>query len=111
MFGNVGTMISFKIGTEDAEFLVKEFSPVFNAFDLINIDKGTAYIKLLVDNSATRPFSMRTVWPLIGVARPELSKKIRTLSRLKFGQDRSIIEANIIRRTENIVLPKSTLKE
>ncbi|NCB20379.1 MAG: DUF87 domain-containing protein [Clostridia bacterium] len=111
VFGNVGTMISFKIGTEDAEFLVKEFSPVFNAFDLINIDKGTAYIKLLVDNSATRPFSMRTVWPLIGVARPELSKKIRTLSRLKFGQDRSIIEANIIRRTENIVLPKSTLKE
>ena len=100
VFGNVGTMISFKIGTEDAEFLVKEFSPVFNVYDLINIDKGTAYIKLLVDNSATRSFSMKTVWPLLGIARPEISAKIRTLSRLKFGKDRSIVEANIIRRTE-----------
>lgn len=111
VFGNVGTMISFKIGTEDAEFLVKEFSPVFNSYDLINIDKGTAYIKLLVDNSATRPFSMRTVWPLVGVARPEMSGKIRTLSRLKFGQDRSIIEANIIRRTEVNLEPIINLSE
>ncbi len=111
VFGNVGTMISFKIGTEDAEFLVKEFSPVFNAYDLINIDKGTAYIKLLVDNSATRPFSIKTVWPLLGVARPDMSTKIRTLSRLKFGQDRSIVEANIIRRTEIVMDSPSPLKQ
>lgn len=100
VFGNVGTMISFKVGTEDAEFLVKEFSPVFNAYDLINIDKGTAYIKLLVDNSSTRPFSMKTIWPLLGVHRPEIAPKIRSLSRLKFGQDKSIVEADIIKRTE-----------
>ncbi|MBN2884600.1 type IV secretion system DNA-binding domain-containing protein [Patescibacteria group bacterium] len=100
VFGNVGTMISFKIGTEDAEFLVKEFSPVFNAYDMINIDKGTAYIKLLVDNSTTRPFSMKTIWPLLGTQREGISKKIRTLSRLKYGQDRNIVEAEIIRRTE-----------
>lgn len=111
VFGNVGTMISFKIGTEDAEFLVKEFSPVFNAYDLINIDKGTAYVKLLVDNSATRPFSMKTVWPLLGVARTDISTKIRTLSRLKFGQDRSIVEANIIRRTEIVMDSPSPLKQ
>jgi hypothetical protein len=89
-----------KVGTEDAEFLVKEFSPVFNAYDMINIDKGTAYVKLLVDNSSTRPFSMKTIWPLLGIRREEMSKKIRTLSRLKYGQDRSIVEAEIIRRTE-----------
>ncbi|MDD2680890.1 MAG: type IV secretion system DNA-binding domain-containing protein [Patescibacteria group bacterium] len=100
VFGNVGTMISFKIGTEDAEFLVKEFAPVFNAYDMINIDKGTAYIKLLVDNSPTRPFSMKTIWPLLGTQREGISKKIRALSRLKYGQDRSIVEAEIIRRTE-----------
>lgn len=105
VFGNVGTMISFKIGTEDAEFLVKEFSPVFNAYDLINIDKGTAYIKLLVDNSSTRPFSIKTIWPLLGVHRPEIAPKIRSLSRLKFGQDRAIIEANIIKRTETSITP------
>lgn len=100
VFGNVGTMITFKIGTEDAEFLVKEFSPVFNAYDLINIDKGTAYIKLLVDNSPSRPFSMKTIWPLVGIKREGVSPKIRALSRLKFGQDRKIVEAEIIRRTE-----------
>ncbi|HQQ38273.1 MAG TPA: type IV secretion system DNA-binding domain-containing protein [bacterium] len=100
VFGNVGTIIAFKIGTEDAEFLVKEFAPVFNVYDLINIDKGTAYIKLLVDNSPSRPFSMKTIWPLLGVKREGISAKIRSLSSLKFGQDRTIVEADIIRRTE-----------
>lgn len=100
VFGNVGTMISFKIGTEDAEFLVKEFSPVFNSYDMINIDKGTAYVKLLVDNSSTKAFSMKTIWPLLGTKREGISNKIRTLSRLKYGQDRSIVEAEIINRTE-----------
>lgn len=99
VFGNVGTMISFKIGVEDAEFLVKEFSPVFNEFDLINVDKGTAYIKLLVDNSAVRPFSLKTIWPLLGVRREGLAEKIKALSRIKYGQDRRVVEAEIMRRT------------
>lgn len=98
VFGNVGTMLSFKVGSEDAEFLVKEFSPVFNEFDLINIDKGTACLKLLVDNSATRPFSIKTIWPLLGVKREDMPEKIKTLSRLKFGQDRRLVEMEINRR-------------
>ena len=98
VFGNVGTMISFKVGSEDADFLVKEFSPVFNQYDLINVDKGTAIIKLLVDNSATRPFSLRTIWPLLGVKRPEMNEKIKALSRLKYGQNRHLVEAEISRR-------------
>jgi len=105
VFGNVGTIVTFKIGTEDAEFLVKEFAPVFNVYDLINIDKGTAYIKLLVDNSPTRPFSLKTIWPLLGVKREGISPKIRALSRLKYGQDRTIVEAEIIRRTETPTPP------
>jgi hypothetical protein len=105
VFGNVGTIVSFKIGVEDAEFLVKEFTPVFNAYDLINIDKGSAYIKLLVDNSPSRPFSLKTVWPLLGVKREGIASQIRSLSRLKFGQDRSIVEAEIIRRTETPTPP------
>lgn len=98
VFGNVGTMISFKIGVEDAEFLVKEFSPVFNEYDLINIDKGTAYIKLLVDNSALRPFSLRTIWPLVGVKQPGIAEQVRSLSRLKYGQNVRLVEAQISRR-------------
>jgi hypothetical protein len=99
VFGNVGTIISFKIGSDDADFLVKEFAPVFNEYDLINIDKGTAYIKLLVDNSATRPFSLKTIWPLLGVKQPGLADQIRSLSRLKYGQNVRLVEAEISRRS------------
>jgi hypothetical protein len=98
VFGNVGTFVSFKVGSEDAEFLVKEFAPVFNEYDLINIDKGTAYIKLLVDNSAARPFSLQTIWPLLGVKQEGLAERLRALSRLKYGQDTRLVEAEISRR-------------
>jgi len=99
VFGNVGTMASFRVGADDAEFLEKEFSPVFNKFDLINVEKYTVYLKLLIDNTASRPFSMSTPWPLPGVLNEGVSSKIRSLSRLKFGQDRNLIEAEIRRRT------------
>ena len=99
IFGNVGTTICFKVGAEDAQTLVKEFAPVFNEYDLINIDKGTAYIKLLVENSALRPFSLKTLWPLVGVKQPGLSEEVRSLSRLKYGQSVRLVEAEISRRT------------
>jgi hypothetical protein len=102
VFGNVGTMVSFKIGSEDAEFLVKEFAPVFNEYDLINIDKGMACLKLLIDNSAARPFTLKTIWPLLGVKRPEIAAKARSLSRLKYGQNNLLVEAEIKRRTSII---------
>ena len=100
VFGNVGTWLAFKIGSEDAETVAKEFAPVFNQYDLINVDKYTAYVKLLVDNAAGRPFSMASAWPLPGEERPDIAEKIKALSRLKYGQDRSIIEAEIRRRTK-----------
>lgn len=102
VFGNVGTWLLFKIGSEDAETMAKEFAPVFNQYDLINIEKYTAYIKLLVDNTATRPFSMSTVWPLPGVKREDSAAKIKSLSRLKYGQDRNIIEAEIMARAKKL---------
>lgn len=101
VFGNVGTWVLFKIGSEDAQVMEKEFAPVFNQYDLINIDKYTAYVKLLIDNAASRPFSMQSVWPLPGIERPEMINKIKSLSRLKYGQDRELIEAEIMKRTQN----------
>jgi hypothetical protein len=98
VFGNVGTWILFKIGSEDAEVMDKEFAPVFNKYDLINIERYTAYVKLLIDNTASRPFSMATDWPLPGDYNPETADKIKSLSRLKYGQDRNVIEAEIMRR-------------
>jgi hypothetical protein len=98
VFGNVGTMVSFKIGSEDAEFLVKEFAPVFNQYDLINVNKGMACTKLLIDNSASRPFSLSTIWPILGVKREGMADKVRALSRLKYGQNTRLVEAEISRR-------------
>jgi len=98
VFGNVGTIVSFKIGSEDAEVLQKEFAPTFDAYDLINIEKYTAYLKLLINNAASRPFTIKTPWPLAGQHDLELAGKIRQLSRLKYGQDRSVIESEIIQR-------------
>ncbi len=95
VFGNVGTWIVFKVGSEDAEVLEKEFTPVFTKNDLINIEKYTTYIKLLIDNTASKPFSMATPWPLPGQKDPETASKIISLSRLKYGQDRNVIEAQI----------------
>jgi len=100
VFGNVGTWILFKIGSEDAQIMEKEFAPVFNQYDLINVEKFTAYVKLLIDNTASRPFSMQSVWPLPGIERLEMTNKIKSLSRLKYGQDRNIIEAEIMKRAQ-----------
>jgi len=99
VFGNVGTWITFKVGSEDAEELEKEFGPTFNQFDMINIEKGTAYVKLLVDNTTTRPFSMQTTYPILGTKRDGIAEKIKSLSRYKYGRERSLIEAEIRKRT------------
>ncbi len=98
VLGNAGTMISFKIGVEDAETMAKEFAPVFNEYDVINVEKYNAYIKLLVDNQASRPFNMQTIPPIPG--NKELADKIKELSRLKHGRERSLVEADILERTK-----------
>jgi len=100
VFGNVGTWVLFKVGSDDAEIMEKEFAPVFSSYDLINIEKYTTYTKLLIDNTASRPFSMKTLWPLPGVVNKGVAEKIKTLSRLKYGQDRNMIEAEIRKRTK-----------
>lgn len=100
VFGNVGTMMAFKVGSEDAEFLKKEFAPVFTEYDLINIEKYTAYVKLLIDNTTSRPFSMSTPWPLAGEDREEMAGKLKHLSRMKYGQSREKVEAEILERSK-----------
>ncbi|XOU94597.1 MAG: type IV secretory system conjugative DNA transfer family protein [Candidatus Kerfeldbacteria bacterium] len=91
VFGNVGTMLAFRVGVDDAEVLAKEFDPVFNEFDAINVEMYTANVKLLIDNTTSKPFNMMTYPPQPG--NPEIAKKIIELSRLKYGTDRKVIEA------------------
>ncbi len=98
VLGNAGTIVSFRIGPEDAEILQKEFAPVFSAYDLINVEQYTAYIKLLIDNTAAKPFNMMTLPPAAG--NKELAAAIKELSRLKYGRPREIVEAEIMERAQ-----------
>ncbi len=98
VLGNAGTIVNFRIGVEDAEIMAKEFAPVFNAYDLINIENQNAYIKLLIDQTASKPFNMHTIWPPRG--NKDVAKALRQISRLKYGRDRRLVEAEILERTQ-----------
>ena len=98
VLGNAGTIVSFRIGVEDAEILQKEFAPVFSAYDLVNVEQYTAYAKLLIDNTAAKPFNMLTYPPQTG--NKELAAAIKELSRLKYGRPREIVEAEIAERAQ-----------
>lgn len=98
VLGNVGTMIAFRIGIEDAEILAKQFAPVFDAFDLVNQGRFNAYVKLLIDNSAAKSFSLRTFPPSPG--NPAVGRALRQLSQLKYGRERQAVEAEILIRTK-----------
>ncbi len=103
VFGNVGTMIAFRVGVEDAETIAKEFEPVFNEYDVINVEMYTANAKLLIDNTGSKPFNMKTYPPQPG--NPELAKKIVELSRMKYGRERKLVEQLIMEKSQ---LGKST---
>lgn len=61
VFGNVGTIIAFRVGAKDAEYLAREFYPVFNEMDLINLSKYSIYLKLMIDGTSSMPFSADTI--------------------------------------------------
>lgn len=98
VLGTTGTMISFKVGVEDAEILAKEFSPVFSAYDIINIEQYNAYVKLLIDNAPARPFNVRTLPP--GAANLSVAQAIKDQSRKLYGLDRSLVEKEILERSK-----------
>jgi len=98
VFGNVGTIVSFRIGPEDAEFMAKQFTPVFNEQDLINIDNYNAYVKLMINGTVSQGFNMATYPPIKGSA--EMAENVKQLSMLKYGKDREVIERDIMNRSE-----------
>lgn len=97
VFGNVGSMMCFKIGAADAEYMAKEFAPVFSEQDLVNIANYQAYIKLNIDNATSRAFSMATKYdPDKGDVQG--GEAYRQLSRLKFAREKDFVEREIFRR-------------
>jgi hypothetical protein len=101
VFGNVGSMVSFRVGAEDAEFLVKQFEPIFDVNDLININNFNAYIKLMINNQTSQPFSLITYPPEQGDS--QIVQPIKELSRLKYGRDKTMVEKEIAGRWQSSV--------
>ncbi len=97
VFGNVGSMMCFKIGAQDAETMAKEFAPAFTEQDLVNIANYHAYIKLNIKNTTSRGFVMKTIYDKTG-ADKEAAEAFKQLSRLKYARDRAFVEREIKRR-------------
>ena len=97
VFGNVGTIGSFRVGAEDAEFLEKQFEPGFSRFDLVNLDNFNIILKMMLNNKTSTPFKMETYAPKNG--RPEIVEAIKKISKLKYGKAKAIVEQDIMKRS------------
>lgn len=93
VFGNVGTIISFRIGAQDAPFLAKEFSPIFDENDLVNLDKYNIYIKMSIDGVTCPAFSAVTLPPNPNVNQNK--EKVIRLSRERYSRPRDFVELKI----------------
>jgi hypothetical protein len=101
VFGNVGTLIGFRVGVTDANYLQHEYQPTFNESDLINIDRYNAYVKTNVHNEPVKPFSMdltKDMTKINASRNPKVAEAIIQLSRLKYGRSRELVEAEISQR-------------
>lgn len=94
VFGNVGTMIVFRVGAYDAEILEKEFMPQFTAEDIVNLGIYQIYLKLMIDGISSSPFSATTLPP---IAKPENSsmEEVIKISREQYANNRADVEKKI----------------
>lgn len=95
VFGNVGTMIVFRVGAADAEFLASEFEPEVSIQDIVNLPNYNIYLKLMVDGIASRPFSSSTLPPFGIKASSVTAEKIIESSRKRYARPRGIVEKEI----------------
>jgi hypothetical protein len=95
IFGNVWSVMSYKVGPEDGEFMAKYFQPTFSDADLINMDKFKWVMKLAVDNQPTTPFSIIPTNPYLESGDPKIAKALIELSRLKYGRDQAFVSKEI----------------
>jgi len=103
VFGNVGTIISYRIGVTDANYLQHEFTPVFAEDDLLNVEKYHVFIKTIVKNEPVPPFSMdlfKDIPKIKAMENPKVAGIIKEMSRLKYGRDAKLIESEIARRAK-----------
>jgi len=96
VFGNVGNMAVFRVGEEDAEFFAKQFAPVFEALDFVNIENRNAYVKILTGGVPQKPFDLKTLD--LPAGNPAQVDDLMQLSALTYGRDRATVETMIRER-------------
>jgi hypothetical protein len=106
VFGNIGTVVSYRIGVEDAELLAKQFEPVFTEYDLVNLNRFTAAVRLLAHGTPQRSFSLQVPAPPSG-GDVQAREAIRELSRQTYGRSKDMVEAEILGRFR-VGAPKAT---
>ncbi len=103
VFGNVGTIASFRVGVQDANYLQHEFQPTFNEADLINIDRYNAYMRTLVHGEPVAPFSIDVTKDMAhekAMENQRVAELVKELSRLKYGKDVRQVEMEITTRAK-----------
>ncbi len=94
VFGNVGTMVTFKVGAEDAEYFSKEYAPLLSEQDILGLANYKAYVKLNINNAPSRPFSMGTIWDPSG-RNQKIADIVKEYSRMKYGRKREFVDKEI----------------
>jgi len=97
VFGNMGTIISFRVGQNDVDALTRYFQPLFDGDDLLRVPNYNTIVRTLIRGVPTQPFSMATIPPL-GTPNLELGTALKQLSAAKFGRPRQAVEAEIFAR-------------
>ncbi|MFC1810762.1 type IV secretory system conjugative DNA transfer family protein [Patescibacteria group bacterium] len=97
VFGNVGTMMSFKVGADDAEYMAKEYAPVLTEADVLGIANYKAYIKLNINNTTSRPFSLETIWDTTNQNK-KIAQIVKEYSRMKYGRKKEFVNQEIAAR-------------
>lgn len=100
IFGNVGSMVIYRVGAEDAEFLEKYFKPVFTKDQFVNLPNYNAYVKLLINGSVAAPFNMAALKPR--QANRADGQKAKELSRIQYGRPRAEVEVEIREKLKKI---------
>ena len=96
IFGNVGSILAFRVGPDDAKYLVTQFEPIFDENDLVNFDNYNAGLRLLIKGETSKPFNIVTFSPSKG--NPEVARLIKEYSRVKYGRDRGLVESELYQK-------------
>ena len=101
VFGNVGNLLIYRIGVDDSEVIAKQLAPIINEYDVMNIEKYNAYLRIMIDNTAMPAFNVACYHPSkLFSPDKNLVQPLKELSRLKYGKNREWVVNEIVERSQ-----------